>query len=120
MILKLALLGSILIVGSIFFTSQIQEIFPNTSSDGVNSLKSDVSSLTTSSIDIVEEKIEISVKKTENKISEFGHIAVNKAENTIESSVKEAENKFSEIQQNSKEYFEKNITKKISAANSNQ
>ena len=113
MILKIAILGSILIVGGIIFSSQIQEIFPNTSSEGINSLKSDVSSLTTSSIETVGEKIESSVEKAENKITELGNQTVKKAEDTIESSIKETETKFSEIHQNSKQYIEENITKKI-------
>lgn len=120
MMLKIAIIGSILIAGGIIFSSQIQEIFPNTSSDGANSLKSDISSLTTKSIETVGEKVESSVEKAENKITEFGHQTVKKAEDTIESSVKETETKFTEIHQNSKEYIEENITEKISAINSNQ
>ena len=120
MMLKIAIIGSILVIGGIIFSTQIQEIFPNTSSDGVNSLKSDISSLTTKSIQTVEEEVNSSVEKVENKITEIGNQTVNKAEETIKSSINETETKFSEIHQNSKEYIEKNITEKIPIINSNQ
>ena len=120
MFLKIAVLGSILIVGGIVFSSQIQEIFPNTSTDGVNSLKSDVNSLTSKSINKMEEKIESSVEQAEEKLTEFGHQTIQSAENKIESSVKKAENKISEIHQNSTEYIEENITEKILISNSNK
>ncbi len=119
MLLKIALLGSILIVGGIIFSSQIQEIFPNTSTDGVNSLKSDISSLTSKSIDKAEEKIESSVDKAEEKLTDFGHQTIQSAEEKIETSVKKVENKISEIHQNSTEYIEENITEKILPSNSN-
>ncbi|MBA4451617.1 MAG: hypothetical protein H2B00_01590 [Nitrosopumilaceae archaeon] len=118
MLLKIAVLGSILIVGGIIFSSQIQEIFPNTSTDGVNSLKSDVDSLTSKSIIKAEEKIESSIDKAEEKLTEFGHQTIQSTEDKIESSVKKAENKISEIHQDSTEYIEENITEKIFTSNS--
>ena len=109
MLLKIAVLGSILIIGGIIFSSQIQEIFPNTSTDGVNSLKSDISSLTSKSID-----------KAEEKLTDFGHQTIQSTEKKIETSVKKAENKISEIHQNSTEYIEENITEKILPSNSSK
>ena len=120
MLLKIAVLGSILIVGGIIFSSQIQETFPNASTDGVNSLKSDVSSLTSKSINKAEEKIESSVYKAEEKLTDFGHKTIQSAEEKIESSVKKAENKISEIHQDSTEYIEENLTEKILTSNSNK
>ena len=84
MLLKIAVLGSILIVGGIIFSSQIQETFPNASTDGVNSLKSDVSSLTSKSINKAEEKIESSVYKAVEKLTDFGHQTIQSAEEKIE------------------------------------
>ena len=120
MLLKIAVLGSILIVGGIIFSSQIQETFPNASTDGVNSLKSDVSSLTSKSINKAEEKIESSVYKAEEKLTDFGHQTIQSAEEKIQSSVKKAENKISEIHQDSTEYIEENLTEKILTSNSNK
>ena len=120
MLLKIAVIGSILVIGGIIFSSQIQEIFPSTSTNGVNSLKSDVSSLTEKSIETAEEKIGSTVDKAEIKLTEFGQNTIQKAEDTIESSVKEAENKISEIHKNSTEYITENIKKNLPTLNSDK
>jgi len=91
MLLKLGILGVILIIGGIVFSGEIQEFFPNTSTDGVNSIKSDVKILTSKSIESAEDKIEISMKKTESKLIE--------------------------IKQNSSEYIDEKISNKISFLN---
>jgi len=94
MLLKLGILGVILIIGGIVFSSEIQEFFPNTSTNGVNSVKSDVKILTSKSIESVEDKIELSMKKTGSKLIE--------------------------IKQNSSEYIEEKISDKISFLNSSK
>ena len=71
MLLKLGILGVILIIGVIIFSSEIQEFFPNTSTAGINSLKSDAKMITSKSIATAEDKIEISIKKTESKLIEI-------------------------------------------------
>ena len=91
MLLKLGILGVILIISGIVFSGEIQEFFPNISTDGVNSIKSDVKILTSKSIESAEDKIEISMKKTESKLIE--------------------------IKQNSSGYIEKKISNKISFLN---
>ena len=87
MIIKLAIIGAVVLIGVITFASELQELFPNTTSTGVNSLKSDMSALASESIQT--------------------------AEQTIDSSVEKAETKFSEIKQNSTNYVEENIVDKI-------
>jgi len=94
MLLKLGILGMILIIGGIVFSGEIQEFFPNTSINGVDSIKSDVKILTSKSIESAENKIEISMKKTESKLIE--------------------------IKQNSSEYIEEKISNKISFLNSSK
>lgn len=94
MLLKLGILGVILIIGGIVFSGEIQEFFPNTSANGVNSIKSDVKILTSKSIESAEDKIEVSMKKTESKLIE--------------------------IKQNSSEYIEEKISNKISFLNSSK
>ena len=94
MLLKLGILGVILIIGGIVFSSEIQEFFPNTSTNGVNSVKSDVKILTSKSIESVEDKIELSMKKTGSKLIE--------------------------IKQNSSENIEEKISDKISFLNSSK
>lgn len=92
MLLKLGLISIILIIGGIIFSSEIQEFFPNTSTSGVNSLKSDVKTLTTNSIESAEQKIESSIDQTQTK--------------------------FVEIKNNSSKFIEEKITNKISFLNS--
>jgi len=92
MFLKLVIIGVILIIGGTVFSSEIHELFPNTSTEGVNSIKSDVKILTTKSIESAENKIESSIDKTETK--------------------------FTEIKQDSSEFIEEKITDKIPFLNS--
>jgi len=71
MLLKIILAGVILIIGEIIFSSEIQEFFPNTTTNGVNSLKSDIQTLTTHSIESAEEKIDSSIEKTHSTLVEI-------------------------------------------------
>jgi hypothetical protein len=71
MLFKLGILIGILIIGGYVFSAQIQNLFPNTSTDGVNSLKSDVNTLTTKSIESAEDKIESSINQTQTKLVEI-------------------------------------------------
>lgn len=118
MLLKLGIIATILIVGGIIFSSEIHQYFPNTSTDGVNSLKTDVNTLTTKSFESAEQKITSSVEQAGTKLSDFGHQSVQTAENTINSSVEQAETKLSEIKQDSSEFIEENITDKFEFLNS--
>ncbi|HUT05800.1 MAG TPA: hypothetical protein VMW74_03805 [Nitrosopumilaceae archaeon] len=117
MILKLGILVVILVVGGIIFSSEIQTYFPNTSSTGINSLETDVNTITTKSLESAEKKIGSSVDKVESKISDIGHQTVQTAENSINSSVDQVETKLSEIKQNSTEYVEEKISDKFSFLN---
>ena len=113
MFLKLGIIGVILIVGGIIFSSEISTLFPNTTSTGVDSLKTDVKTLATDSADTVNKKIESTVDKAETELTEFGQKSIQSAEETLESSVDKVETKFSEIQNDSEEYLEENITENI-------
>jgi len=94
MLLKLGIIGIFLIISGLIFSSEIQSFFPNSSTSGVNSLKSDVKILTTNSIESAEQKIESSINQTQTKIIE--------------------------IKQNSSNYIEENITNKILILNSSK
>ena len=118
MLLKLGIIATILIVSGIIFSSEIQQYFPNTSTDGANSLKTDVNTLTTESFESAEQKITSSAEQAGTKLSDFGHQSVQTAENTINSSVEQAETKLSEIKQDSSEFIEENITDKFEFLNS--
>lgn len=92
MIIKLGILTGLLILGGIIFSSEIQSFFPNTSTNGVDSLKSDVKILTTKTVETAEEKIESSINQTHTKLVE--------------------------IKGESSDYIEKKITDKITFLNS--
>ncbi len=117
MLLKLGIIAAILVVGGIIFSSEIQSIFPNTSTTVVNSLETDVSTLTTKSIESAGQKIESSIEKVETKLSDIGHQTIQTAENTINSSVEQVETKLSEIKQNSTDYVEETIDNNFSFLN---
>jgi len=94
MLLKLGIIAVILVVGGVIFSSEIQEIFPNTSTTGLDSLENDVNTLTEKSLESVEQKIGSGVDKVETKISE--------------------------LKQNSTEYVEEKIAEKLSFLDSGE
>ena len=114
MFLKIAIIATIAVAGGILFSSEIQAILPNTSTTGINSLESDISTLTTKSIDSADQKIESSIQQVESKLSDIGHQTVQTAENTINSTTVHVQTKLTEIKQNSTEYVEENISDKFS------
>ncbi|MDX1440839.1 MAG: hypothetical protein R3237_00075 [Nitrosopumilaceae archaeon] len=87
MIIKITIIGALVIAGGILFGSEIKEFFPQSTSTGVDSLKSDVKTLATHTIQT--------------------------AEKTIESSVETAETKLTEIKQNSTDFVEEKIVSNI-------
>ena len=114
MFLKIGIIASILVVGGIVFSSEIQAILPNTSTTGIDSFETDVNTLTSKSFESAEQKIGSSVKKAETKLTDFGHQTTDTAKSTINSSAEQIETKLSEIKQNSTEYVEENISDKFS------
>ena len=113
MLLKLGIIAAILVVGGFIFSSEIQQIFPNTSTTAVNSFETDVNTLATKSFESTEQKISSSVEKAENKLSDIGQQTIQTAESTINSSVEQVETKLSEIKQDSTDYVEEYIPDKL-------
>ena len=113
MIIKLGIIGAIVVVGGILFGTEIQELFPESTTTGVDSFKSDVSTLASDSIQTAEQTIESSVEEAETKLTDFGHQTIQTAEQTIESSVETTETKLSEIKHNSTNFVEENVVEKI-------
>lgn len=74
MFIKLGIIGAILIATGFIFSSEINTFFPNTSTSVVESLKSDVSDLSTKATQTVENRVEKSldgvVDKTNGKIND--------------------------------------------------
>ena len=101
-------------VGGIVFSSEIQAIFPNTSSTTAKSLEADVNSITQKTWESTGKKIESSYEKVETKLSEISHQTIQKAENTINSSAEEGETKFTEFKENATAYVEETVTNNFS------
>ena len=74
MFIKLGIIGAILIATGFIFSSEINTFFPSTSTSVVESLKSDVSDLSTKATQTVENRVEKSldgvVDKTNEKIND--------------------------------------------------
>ena len=70
MFLKLAIIGGILVVGGLIFSSDIIELFPNTSTSVVESFKNDVNSLGTKTLESVENRIDTSIEKVTDGTSQ--------------------------------------------------
>lgn len=94
MLLKIGIIAVILVVGGIIFYSEIQEIFPNTTTTGLDSFETDVNTLTEKSLESVEKKIGSGVERVETKISE--------------------------LKQNSTAYVEEKIAEKLSFSDSGE
>lgn len=120
MFLKIGIIAGVLVLGGFIFSAEIQSIFPNTTTTTVNSLETDVKTLTSTSIITAEKKISSSVKEAETKISEIGHKTAETAEGTINSSVEKVGTKLSEFKQNSTQYVEETIDDNFSFLNSNK
>lgn len=117
MLLKIGIIASILVVGGIVFSSEIQTIFPNTSATAAESLEADVTSLTSKTFDAAEEKIESSYDTVETKFTEISQQTIQSAESTINSSAEKVETKFTEFKENSTEYVEETFTDNFSFLN---
>ena len=87
MFLKLSILIGVLMIGGIIFSSEIQSFFPNTTTNGVNSVKSDVKILTAKSIESAEEKIGSSINQTQIKLVEIKEDSSDYIENKITSKI---------------------------------
>lgn len=74
MFIKLGIIGAILIASGFIFSSEINTLFPNTSTSVVESLKSDVSDIgikTTQSVEKrVEKSLDSAIDKTNEKIND--------------------------------------------------
>ena len=74
MFIKLGIIGAILIIGGLVFSSEINELFPKTSSTIAESLKDDVNGISVKASESVENRLDSSIDKivdtTNEKINE--------------------------------------------------
>jgi len=103
MFIKLGIIAGILILGGMIFSTEIDNIFPNTSATVIDSLKDDMSNLGSIASDSIEQRIDKSIDKI-----------VDKTNNSITDEINEAGDKISNEISEAKESSQKTINEEIS------
>jgi predicted PurR-regulated permease PerM len=96
MFIKLGIIIGVVILGGMIFSNEIDNLFPNTSTTVLDSLKNDASNFSSKALDSVEQRIDDSIDKIvdntnnsiSNKISDVGDKVASKISETKESSQK--------------------------------
>ena len=96
MFIKLGIIAGIIVLGGMIFSNEIDTLFPSTSATVVDSIKDDVSNLSSKTVNSVEQRIDDSVDKiTEkttnaitNEINEVGEKIQDEISDVKESSQK--------------------------------
>ena len=105
MFIKLGVIAGIVILGGMIFSTEIDNIFPNTSAAVIDSLKDDMSNLGSIASDSVEQRIDDSIDKiidktsdsVTNEISEAGDKITNEISEVKESSQKTINEEISNL-----------------------
>ncbi len=103
MFIKLGIIAGIVILGGIIFSTEIDNIFPNTSATVIDSLKDDMSNLGSIASDSIEQRIDKSIDKI-----------VDKTNNSITDEINEAGDKITNEISEVKESSQKTIIEEIS------
>jgi predicted PurR-regulated permease PerM len=106
MFIKLGIIAGIVILGGLIFATEIDNIFPTTSSTVSNSLIDDVTNFGAKASDSVEQRIDESIDKIADKTS-----------NSITNEISEAGNKITNEISEANESSQKIINEKISNFN---
>ena len=106
MLIKLGIIAGIIILGGMIFSTEIGNIFPNTSATVFDSLIDDVTNFGEKASDSVDQRIDESIDKI-----------VDKTSNSITNEISEAGNKISNNISEAKESSQKTITEEISNFN---
>ena len=96
MFIKLGIIVSIVVLGGMVFSNEINNIFPTTSTTVLDSLNDDVTSFSSKTLNSVEQRIDESIDKIAdktsnsitNEISDVGDKITNKIDESKESSQK--------------------------------
>ena len=67
MFIKLGIIAGIIVLGGMIFSNEIDTLFPSTSATVVDSIKDDVSNLSSKTVNSVEQRIDDSVDKITEK-----------------------------------------------------
>jgi len=106
MFIKLGIIAGILILGGMIFSTEIDNIFPNTSATVFDSLMDDISNFGSVASDSVEQRLDQSIDKI-----------VDKTSNSISNEISEAGNKITNEITEVKESSQKTINEEISNFN---
>lgn len=98
MFIKLGIIGVILIVGGLIFSSEINGLFPNTSSSVVESLKKDVGGIGTKATESVEKRLDVSIDKVVEKTNQQINSGINEAKNSSKNILSNELEKFNPIE----------------------
>ena len=106
MFIKLGIIAGIVILGGMIFSTEIDNIFPNTSATVFDSLMDDISNFGSVASDSVEQRLDQSIDKI-----------VDKTSNSISNEISEAGNKITNEITEVKESSQKTINEEISNFN---
>ena len=105
MFIKLGIIIGVVILGGMIFSNEIDNLFPNTSTVVLDSLKNDTSNFSSKALDSVEQRIDDSIdtivdntsNSVSNKISDVGDKVASKISEAKESSQKMINEKISDF-----------------------
>lgn len=97
MFIKLGIIGAILIVGGLVFSSEINGLFPNTSNSVVDSLKEDVGGIGTKATESVEKRLDVSIDKVVEKTNQQINSGINDAKSSSKNILSNELEKFNPI-----------------------
>jgi predicted PurR-regulated permease PerM len=105
MFIKLGIIVGIVVLGGMIFSTEIENLFPNTSATVIDSLKDDMSNLGSIASDSVEQRIDDSIDKIvdktsdsiSNEISEVGDNIADEISESKESSQKTINDEISNL-----------------------
>ena len=97
MFIKLGIIAGILILGVVMFSTEIENLFPTTSSTVTDSLKDDVSDLGTRAADSAEKRIDESIDEIVDKTSSKLKSEINEAGDRITSEISEVKDSSQQI-----------------------
>ena len=103
MFIKLGIIAGILILGGMIFSTEIDNLFPNTSATVFDSLMDDITGFGSKASDSVDQRLDESIDKI-----------VDKTSNSITNEISEAGNKISNNISEAKESSQKTINEEIS------
>ncbi len=116
MLIKLGIIGTVLVLGGLMFSTEIITLFPNTSALLSDSLKDDINGLNEKVTNSAENRLDASIDKTIQSISDSVYEGITETgdklvENVVESSQSSKETLVNEVSEFDPFSFIKNIFK---------